>query len=417
MIEKYSKLYTFIFIILTIIILYIMLNVDKVNFIVLFYLNSLIIIYLLFKKYDFKLLSLILLQWIVYFIILIIHKNFLNLIGSGNDDLRFEQLAINFYNYYQYGLEPDVFQSSILYSQILGIVYYLGGYSVLIPGLINITIHSFSIILLYNIYILVLKSKKGSILMCTLYTFYPLTMFNTIITLREIIVITMVMLFIYTFLLFYVFKKKVFLIWNALSLIVGSLFHIGLLGFIIFYVIYILVFTNLNKMFKVLTLLLFIVASKVYLTTTDNTKIVNNISDNNKNFDKSLSRADYLIPGSTSGFINELLFKIKQEIFFFTKPFFWEIRNFADLIGFLNTAFILLGIFLGIYIYIKSKNKRVLILLIMVLSIYSVFALGTYNYGTALRHRDKASMLLTLFIPYFYYFIRKKRSGYNGKNT
>ncbi|MDT0695300.1 hypothetical protein [Mammaliicoccus sciuri] len=417
MVEKHIKVYTFIFIIFTLILFSSMLYVGESNFILLIYINFLIIVYIVFRKYDLKLLTLIIIQWLIYFIFLIIHKYFVNLIGSGNDDIRFEKLAINFYNYYLYGIKPDIFQNSILYSQILGVVYYLGGYNDLIPGLINISIHSITIILLYKIYILVLKTKKGSILTCALYTFYPLTMFNTIITLREIVIIAIIMIFVYTFLLFYVFKKNIYLLLNVLSLVVGTSFHIGLLGLIIFYIIYITFFTNLNKIIKVFSVLLFIITSRIYLATTENTKIVNNISDKNKDFDKSISRADYLIPGSSSGFINDLIFKLKQEVFFIAKPFIWEIRGFADLTGFLNTTFILLGILLGIYIYIKSKNKRIIILLVMVLSIYFVFALGTYNYGTALRHRDKGSMLLTLFIPYFYYFNRKKRSGYNGKNT
>ncbi|WP_239733069.1 hypothetical protein [Mammaliicoccus sp. E-M26] len=114
---------------------------------------------------------------------------------------------------------------------------------------------------------------------------------------------------------------------------------------------------------------------------------------------------------ATSGFIMDLIFKVKQEIYFMFKPFFWEIRNFADLIGFFNVFFILLGILIAVYVYRKTNNKRIIILLIMILMFYFVFALGTYNYGTALRHRDKASMLLTMFIPYFYYFKLKKRKA------
>lgn len=411
MYDKQLKIYTLIFITLTTVLFIGAYNISKISILLILYINILILTFLCYKKYDLKIIYLIIFQWLIYIIFLIIHKYFIDLIGSGNDDIRFEKLAINYYNYYLYGIEPNIFQSSTLYSHILGIFYYFGGYQVLVTGLLNITIHSLTIILLYNIYVLVLKTVNGALLTCILYTIYPLTMFNTIITLREIIIILFLMLFVYTFLLFYVYRNWGFLILSILSLGLGSLFHIGFIGFFLFYAIYILVFSNFNSVLKILLSSIFLLILKVYINTTENSKIVSNIDSKTKDFDGNSSRADYLKHEATSGFINDLIFKVKQEIYFMFKPFFWEIRNFADLLGFFNLFFILLGILIAVYVYRKTNNKRIIILLTMILTFYFVFALGTYNYGTALRHRDKASMLLTLFIPYFYYFKLKKRKA------
>lgn len=411
MYDKQLKICTLIFITLTTILFIGAYNISKISILLILYINILILTFLCYKKYDLKIIYLIIFQWLIYIIFLIIHKYFIDLIGSGNDDIRFEKLAINYYNYYLYGIEPNIFQSSTLYSHILGIFYYFGGYQVLVPGLLNITIHSLTIILLYNIYVLVLKTVNGALLTCIIYTIYPLTMFNTIITLREIIIILFLMLFVYTFLLFYVYRNWGFLILSILSLGLGSLFHIGFIGFFLFYAIYILVFSNFNSVLKILLSSIFLLILKVYINTTENSKIVSNIDPKTKDFDGNSSRADYLKHEATSGFINDLIFKVKQEIYFMFKPFFWEIRNFADLLGFFNVFFILLGILIAVYVYRKTNNKRIIILLTMILTFYFVFALGTYNYGTALRHRDKASMLLTLYIPYFYYFKLKKRKA------
>ena len=114
------------------------------------------------------------------------------------------------------------------------------------------------------------------------------------------------------------------------------------------------------------------------------------------------SRADYISPAERGG----LSTKVKQEVFFAFKPFPWEVRTASDMIGFINILLIVISFILGIKIYRKTKNQKVLIILIIVALSFMVFALGTYNYGSALRHRDKTSLLLIMFICQ-YYFGRK----------
>ena len=60
-------------------------------------------------------------------------------------------------------------------------------------------------------------------------------------------------------------------------------------------------------------------------------------------------------------------------------------------------------------LYRHTKNEKIIIICLIVLVSYLVFALGTYNYGSALRHRDKTSLLLLMFISQ-YYFGRKRLS-------
>lgn len=128
---------------------------------------------------------------------------------------------------------------------------------------------------------------------------------------------------------------------------------------------------------------------------------------NNDDYTKSLdlnSRADYISVNEDNG----LQTKLKQITFFLLKPFPWEVRTLADIIGLFDICVILVASLLALLLYKKTKNKTILIILITVYGMFITFAIGTYNYGTALRHRDKVAMLLLMFINY-YIFYRKGR--------
>ena len=94
--------------------------------------------------------------------------------------------------------------------------------------------------------------------------------------------------------------------------------------------------------------------------------------------------------------------------YFLLKPFPWEVRTLSDIIGLFDICVILVATFLAILLYKHTKNKMILIVLFTVYGMFITFAIGTYNYGTALRHRDKVAMLLTMFINY-YIFYKKRR--------
>lgn len=375
------------------------------NFFILIFVNLVVLSYMLIKKYDVKLIILVCMQWILYVAFLIIHQYVHVLPGSGNDDLRFEKLASNYYYHYLFSTNVDLFQNSRAYSQFLAMLYFLGRPHVLIPGLVNITVHTITVILFYEICMHVLNNSRVSIITVTLYTLYPIYIFTTVITLREMFIIMFIMLFLYALLKLHLTKNIMYFFICLSALIVGSVFHIGLLGLFIVLACYFIMASNLQLPFRVMLSILFISSFIIFIANTNDAKVQNTINteDHTKALDLN-SRADYLSVNESNG----LQTKLKQITFFLLKPFPWEVRTFADVIGLFDICVILLATFLALRLYKKTKNKRILIVLITVYGMFFTFAIGTYNYGTALRHRDKVAMVLTMFINYYIFYKRRR---------
>src|SRR5690625_4941578 len=77
-------------------------------------------IFVIMTTHDSKLLIIILGSTFIMFLLLLIHNYYFKLPFSGNDDLRFELLALNFYNGWTYNIPINIFQNSYFYSLLLG---------------------------------------------------------------------------------------------------------------------------------------------------------------------------------------------------------------------------------------------------------------------------------------------------------
>jgi hypothetical protein len=375
------------------------------NFFILIFFNLCVLSFMLVKRYDIKLIVLVLIQWILYVFFLVIHQYVHILPGSGNDDLRFEKLADNYYYHYLFATNVDLFQNSRAYSQFLAVIYFIGRPHILIPGLVNITVHTVTVILLYKICMYVLSNSKISIITVTLYTFYPIYIFTTVITLREMFIIMFIMLFLHALLKLYKTKNISHFFYAVCAIIIGSIFHIGLLGLLLVLACYFVVISNIHMTFRILLGILFITSFVIFIVNSNDAKVQNTINtdDHTKILDLN-SRADYISVNEANG----IQTKLKQVTYFLLKPFPWEVRKLSDIIGLFDICMILVATFLAILLYKQTKNKMILIVLFTVYGMFITFAIGTYNYGTALRHRDKVAMLLTMFINY-YIFYKKRR--------
>lgn len=381
--------------------------IGNANIYLIILINLLILLFLILKNYNWGLIIVLIFHWLLYFLVLLFHKYINVLPGSGNDDIRFEQLSLGYYYHIAFGTEINVFQSSTAYSKLLAFFYYLGSPHELLPGILNITIHTIVLILLYKICILVFKNKKVGLLSIILFTIYPLTLVNTVISLREIYIILFILLFTFSILKYHQKRNWLYILLSILSICCGSIFHVGIIGLILFLAVYFLIFSKQQFSFKILIFILLIILFFAFIITTENTKVQSILNDDDKTISEQnitpTSRADYIMPGESDGIVKN----IKQELFFVLKPLPWEIRTISDVVGLTNLLFIWISIFLGIKLYVKSKNENILIILLIVVISYFVFALGTYNYGSALRHRDKSSMLLFMFICQYYAVYKK----------
>ncbi len=82
-------------------------------------------------------------------------------------------------------------------------------------------------------------------------------------------------------------------------------------------------------------------------------------------------------------------------VYFLFSPFVWQIKESKDVLGVLDGLIYLLMVVVGL-VELKTivRNSRAKIILFLTGAIISVFSLVTSNYGTAIRHRFKVSILL-----------------------
>ena len=375
------------------------------NLLLLLCINVLVFLWLFYRNYNIKFISIMLIQFLLYVIILIIHQYYYPLPGSGNDDLRFEQLSQRFYINNLYNVNLEIFQNSTFYAQVISLFYLFGTPHIIIPGLLNITIHNLTVIILYQICVHLFNNAHVANISTIIYVFYPLHITSTIITLREIYITFFILLFIYALLLYHRHNNKWYLTIGISAIGFGSLFHIGTLGLFLILAVYFMFFTAYSLVLRLFIVLLIILNVFVLIKYNDDSKLEMSLK-NEQHLEPVTfkARADYLHINETQN----IQTKTKQIIYFLIKPLPWEVRNFSDIIGVVNITFILISTYLAVKTYMYEKNKDILIVLIAIYFVFIIFSLGTYNYGTALRHRDKVTMLFTMFISYYALILRKQ---------
>lgn len=359
-------------------------------------LYSLIFFFIINTK-DIKYIIFSVVNLLIYILILYYHHEINSLPTSGNDDIRFERLALNYYEAWVNGYTPNVFQNSTFYSQMIASFYYLFGYNPYIPGLINILIHMMSILMLIKICKILLSNKLYILMILTLYAYNPFHISYTIITMREISIIFLILCFIYCLIKYHITKINTYMLFSVIASILASLFHIGLLTTLFFIAIYILVFSKIKIPIKViLSTTLFVVFASL-LIISDDTKLQ---MLNKESEDIEMDRTDYII-SKPSNIIEYPIYIIKKSYYLLAKPFVLDIKGIPDLLAYAEKLLYVIPLILSLIFYKRLKdNKPLIILIYFCLFLSIVFGIGTENYGTGIRHREKFVYLLYI-IPFY----------------
>ena len=110
-------------------------------------------------------------------------------------------------------------------------------------------------------------------------------------------------------------------------------------------------------------------------------------------------RAAYLAGFAPTSPLSMLLQTPLRILYFLYTPFVWMVSAAVDVVGFFDA---LLYIFLSIYAFkglasLRRKDKLLFWGIVLILVVFLVvFAWGTSNYGTAIRHRQKIVWLLSV---------------------
>lgn len=320
----------------------------------------------------------------------------------------FEWVGIQFAQNGLPWLFSNFVSGTYLYSWFIGLIYALVGRSTLIIQVINAIFGTIVVWTVYSTAVLLWGERKAKYAAWIVALFPSMVFFSSFI-LREEPIILLYSLGIY-FLVRWELARKNFLFIISILLFALSLgFHTGMLPSLI--VPFFPLITDLfsfyrYKKFKsfaktsvlvIITLVLIVIVLK---TDWGMDKIpssegisVNFITEQQQ--DASRGRAAYLTNLVIKNPVDFLWQAPIRILYFLFAPFIWMIQAPLDFIGFLDAILYILlcwGILRGWHKIQKSKLDLTIFILLVVEVI--AFALTTFNYGTALRHRAK-------FVPLF----------------
>ena len=285
----------------------------------------------------------------------------------------------------------------------------------LILGALNILLNILLNIKLYKILKLLNINYKTQLIGMNLLFLFPLSLILRTSILRECLIVFFLVNSFYYILLGIKFKQTECLIKCFIFLLLGSFFHSGCV-FISLGYIYILLKNNMiNSKYKVYLLILVIlgvfILKDILLKKLANgnletvLKINNSIRLRNAN-------TGYLRDIRTNSALDVILYLPLFMVFFLFSPMVFEIKNVITLGVFLFNSSIYFYVSIKCWIWwtkIKKKlrkQERILLigLFISFIVTVAVFSVGTRNFGTAMRHRDKIFFILIIM-----YMILKDR--------
>jgi hypothetical protein len=302
-----------------------------------------------------------------------------------------------------------------VYSEFLSIIYEFTSPSLFFGSVTSIIIWLFSAILLYKTTDLLGMPRKQKFWVITLFCLTPSLILFTSVTLREAVEIFFVNLSLYVFFKIYLENKFKYYVIGILSILLSSKLHIALLiptCLLFFFAIYLRLYNSLRFNFMIVFFMLYLFSSILFINlySYENDQLLNLIQKFYMFSEKASSieaRANYRI------FENSLniLDVINIIILYFLEPIpnrSFVLSDFGIMIENMMRLFMVILSFLSLFKHRGDDQKLIFLILIVYLLSEFTWALGSFNYGTAIRHHAISfGMLLITSLSYF-----KNKSGF-----
>ena len=356
---------------------------------------------------------LILMYWDIY------ASNFLALPHSGGDSIGFYNSAISI------SQDLSLISERIyggLYAKIIGVTLYLGPTSPIILQYINVLLALFSIIIVYKIMTQIKVNYKIKKTMLILMIFFPSSLIFSSVLLRESMIAFIVIISFYCFLQWVLKGQKTFIILAFLTIILGALFHSGVISIAVGYFFMLLFYRPEVKRFQssFQTLIAFgiIFLSFLYISSTPLEEIpflskfeildeeegaIYNIASSSRGGSAYLSSLEISNP------IQIIVYAPIKMLYFLISPVPFDWRGVRDIATFFYDGLIYAVLFLyPIFNYRKmiKGDPLTIALFVILLSSVFVFGISLNNSGTAMRHRYK---LFYLFVILFSISVKNKK--------
>lgn len=289
-----------------------------------------------------------------------------------------------------------------LYSKILGLLFYFTGPMRILGQYINVLLGVSTVVIIYKI-LLQLKINSRTIqVVLVIAAFFPNSLIMSAILLREILPTFFVTLSLLWFVRWYQSQSIFSFVLSIVMLGVASMFHSGVIGVAIGYLLMYLFYNHQINKFEVSlkNVLMFIpVIAFIFLFTTQfgdaifyKFRSLEETGDIYGSMRSAAGGAAYLEGLTINNPMQLLIYGPLRAFYFLFSPLPMNWRGAQDIITFLIDSLFYFYVFFYFFKnqkWFNNNKKLIFIILITLIIVALVFGIGVSNSGTAMRHRQK----------------------------
>lgn len=326
-------------------------------------------------------------------------RNVFVLPHSGIDSEAFHLQALD----YAQALDSVSFSLSGVYSKLLGFFYYLFGPQRLLAQYMNTLLGMSTVVYLVRSMEALGVRQRRIKLVAICATFFPQAIVFSAILLREAAIALLVMASVYSFILWYQNRRWVSAVNSVFLLGMGSLFHSGVIAVLPVYV-FILAFyhhgsgklqfnrRSLGVFIVICVLVSVFFLGNIYESFLAKFVRYDSVEHMLEQASKTRGGSGYLAGLRYNSLLDVLLYSPLKMAYFMFSPLPWNWRGPMDIITFLIDSSIYLTIvicFMRSWRNLAHDRWLANALAVACLLTCFIYAYGTSNSGTAVRHRHK----------------------------
>ena len=297
-----------------------------------------------------------------------------------------------------------------------GLLFHWIGPQQMFGHYINVLIGLSVVFIVYEI-LVILDLKPGVIkLIVLIAAFFPASIIMSAIFLREIVVTFFVVCSLYFFIKWFKNSSYFDMLLSLVMLGLASIFHSGVTGIFFGYALMFMFYKQGENVFRYnsrtvyvflfLSLIVFFVVTEFsdlfldkFIESEDEFRDIYAVADISER--RRVGESVYLTDIAIDNYVDFIIYGPIKAFFFLTAPLPMNWRGFTDLFTFFLDSTLYLG---TIAYFIKKRNnlkdKKVLVigLVLMLISVSLIFGIGTFNAGTAMRHRHKIAPIFLILL-------------------
>ena len=336
------------------------------------------------------------------------------ILNSGADSEYFHYIAMSMYRG-----GPNFTNSN--YPEFLAPIYKITFASRLLAQYINVLFGMGMIVMVYKSLQLLDINKKAVLISVAILSFLPNAIIFSGILLREAWVEFFVAVSAFYFIKWFVERGPQWIVICLAALLTASYMHAGIIGLAVGYIFAFICYNPMTGKvtFSTTSVVSMIAVTVVWLLVADyfemfTVKFNSFDFDSNEDFLKRVNsqgggNADYLTWIDADSTAQGLLFSPLKMFYFLFSPLPTEWRRIVDIVGFAIDGAIYMLMCWALWKYRPGKHRALkrFLVLAMLCSAF-IFGYGTYNAGTAFRHRAK--LLSVIAIPFAISLSKRKDS-------